>query len=196
MKQVGVPLESPSLLAQQGGFPVQDSDDHIFCFGVSNQQTLPNECLDGRLQRVVVPTANLQKMMKYYQDMLGFLPSGIVKTEEGPLTVAFYRSNPEHHSFAAFAPNEPGFDHFAFETPSWNRIRDWADHLSKMDIPIWWGLGHHGAGNNLFFMALDPDGNKIEISAELELMDWDHPLRYWPHNRRTLNLWGNAWMRS
>ena len=83
MKQVGVPLESPSLLAQQGGFPVQDSDDHIFCFGVSNQQTLPNECLDGRLQRVAVPTANLQKMMKYYQDMLGFLFSDIVKLKRG-----------------------------------------------------------------------------------------------------------------
>ena len=159
MKQGGVPLDSPSLLAQQGGFPVQDSDDNIFCFGVSNQQTLPNECLDGRLQRVVVPTANLQKMMKYYQDMLGFLPSDIVKTEEGRLTVAFYRSNPEHHSFAAFAANETGFDHFAFETPSWNRIRDWADHAAKMDIPIWWGSGRYSAGNKLFFMVLDPDGN-------------------------------------
>ena len=100
------------------------------------------------------------------------------------------------HSFAAFAADEPGFDHCAFETPSWNHIRDWADHLAQFDIPIWWGPGRHGAGNNLFFMVLDPDGNKIEISAELELMDWDHPLRYWPHDRRTLNLWGNAWMRS
>ena len=94
------------------------------------------------------------------------------------------------------AADEPGFDHCAFETPSWNHIRDWADHLAKFDIPIWWGPGRHGAGNNLFFMVLDPDGNKIEISAELELMDWDHPTRYWPHDRRTLNLWGNAWMRS
>ena len=196
LKRGGVPIESPSLLAQQGGFAVRDPDDNILCFGVINQHKLSAEGLDGRLQHVVVATANLEKMMEYYQNVLGFLPSDIVKTEEGRVTAAFYRSDPEHHSLAAFAADEPGFDHCAFETPSWNHIRDWADHLAKFDIPIWWGPGRHGAGNNLFFMVLDPDGNKIEISAELELMDWDHPTRYWPHDRRTLNLWGNAWMRS
>tara|TARA_Y100001960_G_C14658395_1_gene819506 strand:- start:158 stop:937 length:780 start_codon:yes stop_codon:yes gene_type:complete len=192
----GTPIDNPSPLIQQGGFAVRDPDDNVLCFGVSNQPSCSTAGLDGRLQHVVVATGNLQEMMKYYQNVLGFLPSDVVKTEEGRVTAAFYRSNPEHHSFAAFAADEPGFDHFAFETPSWNHIRDWADHLAKFDIPIWWGPGRHGAGNNLFFMVLDPDGNKIEISAELELMDWDHPLRYWPHDRRTLNLWGNAWMRS
>ena len=192
----GTPIDNPSPLIQQGGFAVRDPDDNVLCFGVSNQPSCSAAGLDGRLQHVVVATGNLQEMMKYYQNVLGFLPSDVVKTEEGRVTAAFYRSNPEHHSFAAFAADEPGFDHFAFETPSWNHIRDWADHLAKFDIPIWWGPGRHGAGNNLFFMVLDPDGNKIEISAELELMDWDHPLRYWPHDRRTLNLWGNAWMRS
>ena len=68
-----------------------------------------------------------------------FCLSDIVKTEEGRVTAAFYRSDPEHHSLAAFAADEPGFDHCAFETPSWNHIRDWADHLAKFDIPIWWG---------------------------------------------------------
>ena len=191
-----MPIENPSPLIQQGGFAVRDPDNNVLCFGVSNQPSCSTAGLDGRLQHVVVATANLQEMMKYYHDVIGFLPSDIVKTEEGRVTAAFYRSDPEHHSLAAFAADEPGFDHCAFETPSWNHIRDWADHLAKFDIPIWWGPGRHGAGNNLFFMVLDPDGNKIEISAELELMDWDHPTRYWPHDRRTLNLWGNAWMRS
>ena len=45
-------------------------------------------------------------------------------------------------------------------------------------------------------MVLDPDGNKIEFCAELEHMDINHPVRHWPHDRRTLNLWGNAWMRD
>ena len=196
VKGGGIPIENPSPLIQQGGFAVRDPDNNVLCFGVSNQPSCSTAGLDGRLQHVVVATANLQEMMKYYHDVIGFLPSDIVKTEEGRVTAAFYRSDPEHHSFAAFAADEPGFDHCAFETPSWNHIRDWADHLAQFDIPIWWGPGRHGAGNNLFFMVLDPDGNKIEISAELELMDWDHPLRYWPHDRRTLNLWGNAWMRS
>ncbi|MBH68171.1 MAG: hypothetical protein CMM58_07450 [Rhodospirillaceae bacterium] len=189
-------VENPSPLFQQGAFTVVDPDGNKICFGVGTEPTDGLQGLDGRLQHVVVASSDIKGMMEYYQQVLGFLPSDIVSAQDGRVTAAFYRSDPEHHSFATFAADTKGFDHCAFETPSWNHIRDWADHLAALDIPIWWGPGRHGAGNNLFFMVLDPDGNKIELSAELELMDSDHPLRYWPHDRRTLNLWGNAWMRS
>jgi len=196
LKQGGTPTDNLSPLVQQGAFAVADPDGNKLCFGVRKQPNSVKEGLEGRLQHVVVASPNLSEMMQYYEDVLGFLPSDLVKKDGEQVTAAFYRSNPEHHSFAAFAADKQGFDHCAFETPSWNHIRDWADHLAAFDIPIWWGPGRHGAGNNLFFMVLDPDGNKIEFSAELELMDWDHPARYWPHDQRTLNLWGNAWMRS
>jgi len=45
-------------------------------------------------------------------------------------------------------------------------------------------------------MIEDPDGHKVEFSAELELMPREKPCRTWPHEQRTLNLWGSAWMRS
>ena len=45
-------------------------------------------------------------------------------------------------------------------------------------------------------MVEDPDGHKVEFSAELELMPKEMPHRTWPHEQRTLNLWGSAWMRS
>jgi hypothetical protein len=45
-------------------------------------------------------------------------------------------------------------------------------------------------------MIEDPDGYKVEFSAELELMPMEMPYRTWPHEERTLNLWGSAWMRS
>ena len=45
-------------------------------------------------------------------------------------------------------------------------------------------------------MIEDPDGHKVEFSAELELMPKEMPSRTWPHEQRTLNLWGSAWMRS
>ena len=37
---------------------------------------------------------------------------------------------------------------------------------------------------------------KVEFSAELEIVPQDLPFRTWPHEERTLNLWGSAWMRS
>jgi len=68
--------------------------------------------------------------------------------------------------------------------------------MASLRIPLWWGPGRHGPGNNLFFMIEDPDGHKVEFSAELELMPHEMPPRTWPHEQRTLNLWGSAWMRS
>ena len=194
--QGGAFTESPSPLLQRGAFAVRDPDGNTLCFGVERPATVALDGIEGRLQHVVVASPDLGAMMDYYHRVLGFLPSDHVLADDGAVTAAFYRSDPEHHSFAAFRAEARGFDHCAYETPSWNHIRDWADHLATLDIPIWWGPGRHGAGNNLFFMVLDPDGNKVEFSAELEHMDADHPVRHWPHDRRTLNLWGNAWMRS
>jgi len=194
--QGGACTDSPSPLLQQGAFAVLDPDGNTLCFGVERPATAALDGIEGRLQHVVVASPDLGAMMDYYHRVLGFLPSDHVLADDGTVTAAFYRSDPEHHSFAAFRAVARGFDHCAYETPSWNHIRDWADHLATFDIPIWWGPGRHGAGNNLFFMVLDPDGNKVEFSAELEHMDADHPVRHWPHDRRTLNLWGNAWMRS
>lgn len=58
-----------------------------------------------------------------------------------------------------------------------------------------WGPGRHGPGNNLFAFIEDLDGNKIEISGELEIIH-DRKIKKWPHEPRTLNLWGSAIMRS
>ncbi len=196
VRQGGETVDSLSPLQQQGSFAVSDPDGNRLCFGIERPAVVSDSDIEGRLQHVVVASANLDAMMSYYETVLGFRPSDHVLSDDGAVTAAFYRSDPEHHSFAAFRAPQHGFDHCAFETPSWNHIRDWADHLATLDIPIWWGPGRHGAGNNLFFMVLDPDGNKIEFSAELEHLDFGHPVRHWPHDRRTLNLWGNAWMRS
>jgi catechol-2,3-dioxygenase len=106
------------------------------------------------------------------------------------------RSDSEHHSLGMFRAAAQRLDHFCFESSCWNDIRDWGDHFSEQRIPIVWGAGRHGAGNNLFIFVEDPDGNKVEISAEIELMSWDQDHREWPHEERTLNLWGTAWLRS
>jgi hypothetical protein len=68
--------------------------------------------------------------------------------------------------------------------------------MASLRIPLWWGPGRHGPGNNLFFMIEDPDGHKVEFSAELERVPRETDFRTWPHEQRTLNLWGSAWMRS
>jgi catechol 2,3-dioxygenase-like lactoylglutathione lyase family enzyme len=184
-------VESP--LLAPGAFAVSDPDGRRIVFGLSKDQK-PESGLPGRLQHFVCATSRLPEMLDFYRG-LGLLESDRVLEKE-ELTASFLRSDPEHHSFAAFRAAESRPDHHCYETNSWLDIRDWADRMGKLGIALWWGPGRHGPGNNLFFMIEDPDGYKVEFSAELELIPKEVPYRTWPHEQRTLNLWGSAWMRS
>jgi len=198
---------SPSTIFQEDAVAVRDPDGWLSVFGlprtglpsqkVNNVPSAVN--LSGRLQHVVVATDNLQPMMNFYEKTLGYVASDYVNADmDDPASkkVAFYRSDPEHHSFAVFSASVVRSDHHAYEVDDWNAIRDWADHMASLQIKLWWGPGRHGPGTNLFFMILDPHGNQVEISAELENMPREMAARIWPMEERSLNLWGPGWIRD
>jgi catechol 2,3-dioxygenase-like lactoylglutathione lyase family enzyme len=198
---------SPSEIFEDDAIAVRDPDGWLSVFGLPRGD-LPSQkainvpsavTLSGRLQHVVVASDNLAPMMNFYENVLGYRASDYVNADlddAATRKVAFYRSDEEHHSFAVFAASDVRSDHHAYEVDDWNAVRDWADHLSSMHIKIWWGPGRHGPGNNLFFMIKDPHGNQIEISAELEVMPREMAPRVWPMEERSLNLWGEGWIRN
>jgi catechol 2,3-dioxygenase len=203
---------SPTPLFDDGAFAVTDPDGRQVVFGVTRgggvtrnagphatASDLAAARLPGRLQHVVVATRDLPPMLRFYEEVLGFTVSDYVCEGEDAArapTVGFFRSDPEHHSFGVFRAPETRPDHHAYEAGSWNDIRDWADHMASLHIPLWWGPGRHGPGNNLFFMVKDPHGYLVEISAELEIVPDGIEKREWAHEERTLNLWGPGFMRS
>ena len=199
-------LPSPTQIFADGAFAVADPDGRLVVLGVARDDLakggaddLAAARLPGRLQHVVVASRDLAPMLRFYEEMLGFVVSDYVIEGEGVdrvPTVGFFRSNPEHHSFAVFRCPETRPDHHSYEASSWNDLRDWADHMASIRIPLWWGPGRHGPGNNLFFMVKDPHGYLIEISAELEIVQDGVEKRAWKHEERTLNLWGPGFMRS
>jgi len=199
-------LPNPSPLFQDDAVAVRDPDGWVSVFGLGRSD-IPSlkasngrspRGLAGRLQHIVVATPNLETMIDFYENTLGFAPSDYVLKDESDRSskhVAFWRTDPEHHSFAAFGASGVRHDHHAYETNGWMDIRDWADHFANLEIPIWWGPGRHGAGNNLFFMIEEPLGDKVEISAEIEVMPRDMAPRWWPGDK-AVNLWGQGWARD
>lgn len=149
----------------------------------------------ARLQHVVFADPDVDALTVFLMK-IGFVLSDDVLTEDGALTARFLRSDEEHHSIAAFRADEMRLDHHCYETGSWNDIGAWADHLASRGVGLEWGPGRHGPGDNVFLMFKDPDGNWIEISAELEKVDEDRPVGRWAHEPATLNRWGRAMMRS
>jgi len=196
----GIAVEAnPSPLFADAGFSIVDPDGQRLVFGVPSPEVdahAPATGRPGRTQHIVFATTDLPVITAFYRDALGYVVSDEVVAESGEATAAFFRSDEEHHSYAAFRADGPRYDHHAMEVRAWDDIRDWADHFATLEVPIWWGPGRHGPGNNLFIMVRDPDGNRIELSAELERMPRDMAGRVWPHNERTLNLWGAGWLRS
>ncbi len=199
------PLPSPTPLFAPSAFALQDPDGRQIVFGLPAGDLPPapgaengNAAarLPARLQHVVVASSALPPMLRFYEEDLGFVVSDYVFDGGETPTVGFFRTSPEHHSFAVFRCPETRPDHHAYEVDCWNDIRDWADHMASLHIKLWWGPGRHGPGNNLFFMVQDPQGYLVELSAELETVPDGVAKRRWRHEERTLNLWGPGFMRS
>lgn len=199
LQQQGCPVQDmDSPLLQPGSFSILDPQGRQTIFGVALDQTqtdLPG--MPGRLQHVVFQTTELEAMVDFYVNTVGFtISDNVVDEESGKLMVCFLRSDDEHHTLAFFRGSKNEWDHHCYETSEWNDIRDWGDRFARERISLFFGPGRHGPGNNLFFMVVDADRNRLEFSAELQITPPDQAPGQWPQCEYTLNSWGRAWIRK
>jgi catechol-2,3-dioxygenase len=180
---------------------VRDPDGNRFVFGTP-RRTRDEPAFSGaaareaRLQHVVFASPQAVRLAAFYQTVFGFQLSDEVLDDAGEVRTSFLRCSSEHHSLAVFQTSQSRLDHHCYEAGDWGLIRDWGDHMARERIPLVWGPGRHGPGNNLFMFVHDLDGNWVEISAELEIVRPDRPVGVWPHEERTLNSWGHGLLRS
>jgi catechol-2,3-dioxygenase len=185
-----------SELYKPGSFSVEDPDKNVLCFGVlKDKSTASLNGIHAPLQHLTFASEDVVSFQNFYENKLGFQVTDRVVKNNGELATCFTTSNHEHHTIACFKSSKKGMDHHSYEAGDWNHIKGWCDHFASNNIKLVWGPGRHGPGNNLFVFIEDIDGNWIEISAELETVH-GRPVKNWPQEERTLNLWGNAIMRS
>jgi catechol 2,3-dioxygenase-like lactoylglutathione lyase family enzyme len=206
LKRLRLQIEERQWPYREGASPllsdsisVCDPDGTEFIFGVAEPEDTPISEAPARLarlQHVVMSSRDPERVARFFIEVLGFRLSDNVVDAQGQVTTSFLRCSHEHHSFAVFKASEDRFDHHCYETKDWNQIRDWCDHMARNHIPVQWGPGRHGPGNNLFMFVHDTDGNWVEISSELELVSEERPVGRWPHEERTLNSWGRGLLRS
>lgn len=197
--QARVPVERDETgLMGPAAIAVRDPSGNRIVYGL-DPAPMPVRVADAppaRLQHLVVGSHDAEAMAGFYTEVVGLRESDRVLDGEGGLRTVFLRSDDEHHSFAVFQTDGDRFDHHCYELPDWNAIRDWGDRLAARRIPVKWGPGRHGPGNNLFLFFHDPEGNWVEVSAELQIVKPDHEVGVWAHEERTLNSWGQAFLRS
>lgn len=198
------------LAAQAQALAFKDPDGNLMVFTPSLTSDKPsapapfhtpfhapsNAPSPATLQHFALRTTRVAEMLAFYEGQLGFVLSDAVKDDSGSLRACFLRVEHLHHALAIFGAPLACFDHQSFEAPGWDDMKRWGDHMATLKVPIVWGIGRHGPGNDVFFMVRDPDNNLAEISAEIETCAPNRPAGLWPHEERTLNLWGKAILRS
>lgn len=188
-------LPSPSPYFKSDAFALRDPDGHLICFGMAKPSTTEHKGIQGPTQHLTFASLDVEAFVAFYEGKLGFQLTDRVLHSDGKLATAFTTSNNEHHTIACFKSDRIGVDHHSYEAGDWTYIRDWCDHFASHDVQLMWGPGRHGPGNNIFIFIEDPDGNWIEVSAELEVI-YDRDVIDWPQHPRTLNSWGKAILRS
>jgi catechol-2,3-dioxygenase len=141
-----------------------------------------------RVHHVTLASPAIAEQVAFYEQVLGFR----VSDRMGEV-FAWLRCNQEHHTVAVVEADQAGLDHYAYEIDSWACLKTWCDELAARDVPLQWGPGRHGPGNNVFVMFDDLDGNHVELSCEMERY-WDdraqYAPRHWAPGAKTVNLWG------
>jgi catechol-2,3-dioxygenase len=152
-----------------------------------------------KLGHVAYRVLDVQKIVKFYCDVLGFR----VSDWRGDFFV-FLRCNTDHHSLNFIIDEKPQLHHIAFEVIDWSEIHKAIDYLAHNKIHLVWGPGRHVIGHNVATYHRNADLVRVEIFTEMDQMKdealgyfdprpWHQEFPLYPkmHGPETLrNYWG------
>jgi catechol-2,3-dioxygenase len=152
-----------------------------------------------KLGHVAYRCLDIQPVMKFYMEILGFRLSDI----RGDF-FCFLRCNADHHAINFVNDPKAQLHHIAFELKDWPEIHRACDYLAKNKLLLVWGPGRHIIGHNIAAYHRNHDGVRVELYTEMDQMKdedlgyfdprpWHQelPLRPKKHGPETLrNYWG------
>jgi catechol 2,3-dioxygenase-like lactoylglutathione lyase family enzyme len=166
----------------------------------SGQKFQEKGVVPTKLGHVAFNVIDVQKVVKFYVDVLGFRVSDWMAD-----FFAFLRCGPDHHTINLIETGKNKHFHTAFELRDWSHLQTACDYLSYSGYKMLWGPGRHGIGHNLFAYHRSPSGLITELFAELDQMKdealgyfeprpWhrDNPQKpkVWAKDPSAANLWG------
>jgi catechol 2,3-dioxygenase-like lactoylglutathione lyase family enzyme len=152
------------------------------------------ESVPVRLSHAVFNSSDPARTRAFYERHLGFrLSDTLVSRHQGDL-MYFLRCSPLHHSFAIARGPHTSVHHVSFELRGLDEYLRGTGRVMRAGIRKVWGPGRHLAGNNTFSYFLDPSGNTMEYTTELQVLDEDtwHPHLYDVADPETQDVWGTA----
>lgn len=150
------------ILAEPGsGTPI-----HLYDRQASSGVTGYSAHRPTKLGHVAAFTPSVTVVQDFYQDLLGFKWADTIEDY-----FVFMRCNADHHA-ANFIKSDTmtGMHHIAYELRDLNHLQQLLDRLAAHGVRLDWGPGRHGPGHNIFTYHRDPDGNRVELFTQLDLI--------------------------
>jgi catechol 2,3-dioxygenase-like lactoylglutathione lyase family enzyme len=147
------------------------------------------EAIPVRLSHVVLNSADIDRTRDWYTEHLDFRLSDTLGD-----VMHFMRCNPRHHSFAIARGPHVSVHHISFELRGLDEYMRGTGRVVRAGARFVWGPGRHLAGDNTFSYFLDPQGNTVEYTTQLQELDEDswHPHIYDMRDPMVQDQWGTA----
>ena len=194
LRKTGISVQEPAQLNEPGhgfGFGFVDAEGRqmAVCCDVKDHDPLPDEIDHPRkIAHVNMNAVDIDKTNELFIDVLNFK----VIDHSGPLYFLHCAST-DHASIVTCPTGKPTLNHIAFELPSWESVMRGAGRMRDAGYPIEWGVGRHGAGNNVFAYFAGPDEIPLEYTAEVAQVDDNyvpHGPDYWRFPPGRMDQWG------
>ena len=152
------------------------------------------ESIPVKLSHVVINSPNPEQTVAFYDRHLSFSLSDTLYSPHMGEVMWFMRTNKWHHSMAIARGPHVALHHASFELRGLDEYMRGTGRMLRNGVEKVWGPGRHKAGNNTFSYFLDPHGNTIEYTTELEELDEDnwHPHLYDFSDPEVTDQWGTA----
>jgi catechol 2,3-dioxygenase len=191
------PIAEPAGPAGGLGFGCKDPEGRNLAFvtGMNDHgDTVHVKDRPVKVTHVNLNCADHAASSAYFTDVLGF-----TMADDTDLLRFMKCGNSDHHSVVLARVESTTLNHIAFEMPDLDSVMRGAGRMKDNGYPIEWGVGRHGAGNNVFAYFAGPDELPIEYTAEVEQVDETYVVRgpdHWRFPPGRSDQWGVTGDRS
>jgi 2,3-dihydroxybiphenyl 1,2-dioxygenase len=127
------------------------------------------------LGHVVLTTRDMGRARTFYQDILGFRLSDIIRMQLGPnfgFDMEFFHCNPRHHTLALVpVPAPKRLHHFMLQVNTLDEVGFALERAEAANVPITSTLGRHTNDHMVSFYARTPSGFEVEFGYGARTVD-------------------------
>lgn len=141
-----------------------------------------------KVAHVNVNSADHKACVAFFEQALGFR-----LIDETVQLLFMHCDNRDHNSLVISKDSRSTVNHVAFECPDIDSVMRGAGRMRDNGYPIEWGIGRHGAGNNVFAYFAGPEEFPIELTGDVMQIGPDyqyHGPEHWKWPPGRADQWG------